>query len=662
MMRDYFRTTRLVILLTAALLAGKNDLMALAQAATDADRECPYFAIRVVDEQTDRGVPLVELKTTNHLRYITDSGGMVAFHEPGLMDREVFFHVASHGYEFAKDGFGYRGKRLKTTPGTTATLKIKRINLAERLYRVTGQGIYRDSMLVGRPAPLKYPVLNAQVSGQDSVYTCIYQGRLFWLWGDTNRPSYPLGHFATAGAWSDLPARGGLDPTLGVDLEYFAGTNGFSRPIAKMKEKGLVWLDGLLTVTDNTSAERLVAGYARMKDLGTAHERGLMVFNDETESFEPVVRSDADLLPYTNCGHAVAVDVEGQRYYYFATQFPLTVRMRVKAQWDSVMDPNRYEALTALQPGTLEARGPCRWIAFGALMGHDTSAKSAVIKALAKEKEKTYLYDIESGKRLSPHGGSVYFNAYRHRWVMIVVESSGQTSHLGEVWYAEADTPVGPWPYARKVVTHDKYSFYNPAQHPYFAQEGTRLIYFEGTYCTSFSRDADQATPRYDYNQIMYRLDLSDPRLALPAPVYETADDNGERHYRLRDGVEDAAAWDAIESIPFYVIEPHQAASDFMPIYACENDGITVLTPKRPPADAAPLFLALPAKPAVRDNRCLVGLFEYRHTGSGQRRYSTRPSLDLEGWKRTAKPLCQVWKAPPGPVLLDPKARPIEER
>ena len=80
-----------------------------------------YFAIRVVDEQTGRGVPLVELKTTNDVRHVTDSNGLIAFHEPGLMDTEVFFHVASHGYEYPKDGFGYRGVRLKPTAGGEAT-------------------------------------------------------------------------------------------------------------------------------------------------------------------------------------------------------------------------------------------------------------------------------------------------------------------------------------------------------------------------------------------------------------------------------------------------------------------------------------------------------------------------------------------------------------
>ena len=41
------------------------------------------------------------------------------------------------------------------------------------------------------------------------------------------------------------------------------------------------------------------------------------------------------------------------------------------------------------------------------------------------------------------------------------------------------------------------------------------FIFFEGTYTHTFSGNA-QMTPRYDYNQIMYKLDLSDPRLAAP--------------------------------------------------------------------------------------------------------------------------------------------------
>ena len=94
---------------------------------------------------------------------------------------------------------------------------------------------------------------------------------------------------------------------------------------------------------------------------------------------------------------------------------------------------------------------------------------------------------------------------------MIAVQQGG-TSFLGEVWYAEADTPRRAVGYAVKVATHDRYSFYNPKQDPMFDKDGGRMIFFEGTYTHTFSGNPD-ATPRYEYNQIMYKLDLSDPRL-----------------------------------------------------------------------------------------------------------------------------------------------------
>ena len=123
-----------------------------------------YFAIEVVDEQTGRGVPMVELQTTYGARYYTDSNGLVAFHEPGLMNKKVFFEVSAHGYEFPPDGFGIRGVVLETKSGRSERIKIKRINIAERLYRITGQGIYRDTVLLGRKPAIDQPLLNAQVT------------------------------------------------------------------------------------------------------------------------------------------------------------------------------------------------------------------------------------------------------------------------------------------------------------------------------------------------------------------------------------------------------------------------------------------------------------------------------------------------------------------
>ena len=120
---------------------------------------------------------------------------------------------------------------------------------------------------------------------------------------------------------------------------------------------------------------------------------------------------------------------------------------------------------------------------------------------------------MDTGAHVEAHGGSVAWNAYRQRWIMICVQAGG-SSYLGEVWYAEAEAPEGPWRTAKKIVTHDRYTFYNPTQHPFFDQQGGRMIYFEGTYTNQFTGTPETPpTPRYEYNQIMYRLDLADPRL-----------------------------------------------------------------------------------------------------------------------------------------------------
>ena len=54
------------------------------------------------------------------------------------------------------------------------------------------------------------------------------------------------------------------------------------------------------------------------------------------------------------------------------------------------------------------------------------------------------LRDGTTGKPVSAHGGSIFWNAHRKRWVMIPVDAAG-TAFLGEVWFAGPDTPRGPW-------------------------------------------------------------------------------------------------------------------------------------------------------------------------------------------------------------------------
>ena len=70
---------------------------------------------------------------------------------------------------------------------------------------------------------------------------------------------------------------------------------------------------------------------------------------------------------------------------------------------------------------------------------------------------------------------------------------------------------------ATHAMKNDNNDFYNPMQHAEFMQDGGRIVYFEGTFVTTFSGNP-VPTPRYDYNQILYRIDVSDPRLSFPEP------------------------------------------------------------------------------------------------------------------------------------------------
>ena len=275
------------------------------------------------------------------------------------------------------------------------------------------------------------------------------------------------------------------------------------------------------------------------------------------------------------------------------------------------------------------------------------------------------LYDIETGKQVSPHGGSVYWNAYRRRWIMIAVQQGGESSFLGEVWYAEGDTPVGPWAYAKKIVTHNKYSFYNPKHHPYFDQDGGRTIYFEGTYSHTFSGDPANATPRYDYNQIMYRLSLNDRRLFLPVAMYQLRDKTGQVEYLLREEINSGNKWDFVEENPFFAIPPDRVYPGLIPIYASRlktQKGATRLLQASSTSQSSDkiLFYAIAVEDDTQGKQspATALLYEYRNDSTGECLYSTNPELQSEGWVRTAKPICRVWKAPAGQFLFDSKARP----
>jgi hypothetical protein len=489
-----------------------------------------YFTIKVDDSATDHGVPLVKLTANGHV-YYTDSNGIVAISDPSQLNRSLTFLLNSYGYTT-------RIQLLQTTAGTTGQLSLGRQQSAERLYRVTGAGIYQDSVAVGQSVPIDQPLLNANVKGQDSVQAVVYNNQINWFWGDTLYQT-GFGNFRTSGATSQLPGNGGLSPSQGVNLNYYVDGSGSSKQMMPLADPGPVWIDGLFTVKDNNGQQKMLTHYSRRDPnnaLGAQLEQGLALFDDASKTFGRQQVYDVN-APITAVGHSFEHSVAGQDYIYFAQSYP---DVRVKADWDDVNDLSSWEAFTPLKANSRynAANPPLDYDSHGKLiygwkqntdpLTSDMMEELVQNGYITRSESPFRLQDVATGNPVHLHRASVYWNDYRHDWIMIGNQVNGD-SLLGEVWFSEAPTPEGPWANAIKVATHhngsDNYTFYNPTQDPFFDEDGGRIIYFEGTYSNSFSGNST-ATPLYDYNQMMYRLDLSTIPSLLPPTL--TGDYNGD--------------------------------------------------------------------------------------------------------------------------------------
>jgi hypothetical protein len=431
----------------------------------------------------------------------------------------VFFTVRSHGYEMARDGFGFAGSRVTPRAGRAAVLKLTRRNLAERLCRLTGEGLYRDSVLLGHKPPLPDPLNPGRVGGQDSVQAAVYRGRVYWFWGDTLRMDYPLGLFRTAGATSPVPDPRGpaSDPAGGIPFTYFVDKSGFARAMMPLPERpqGVVWVSAVCVVPDEQGVEKLVCHYSRRKGLEEEYEQGIAVFDDAREIFVPARQLPLSETWRRPSGHPILLDTDGKRWLLFGSPSP---NVRVPATLKDVLDPMQYEAFTCARPGKggkpagpdLGPDGKPAWRWQKELPPADSRAEHRWVRGGQLRPEHARFCPADAarpGDRVVLHSGSVRWNAHRKRWVLVAGQAGGKASYLGEVWYAEAAQPTGPFVRAVRVVSHDRQSFYNVCHHAFLDRDGGRVIHFEGTYTNTFSGNPDR-TPRYDYNQVLYRLDL----------------------------------------------------------------------------------------------------------------------------------------------------------
>lgn len=431
--------------------------------------------IEVVERGSGWPVPLVELRTTHQLAFVTDNAGVAAVEAPELLGREVFFHVASDGYEVPQDGFDFRGVRLRPEAGQTLRVEVTRTMIARRLGRLTGAGQFAESQRTGR----ELDWAESGVFGCDSVQTAVHQGRRFWLWGDTTLPHYPLGVFDSSGATTVALPLTSFEPPLRLRYDVFRDSRGRPRGITPMPGAGPTWATAMVSLPDRSGTPRLVCSYMKIRGHLEEYEWGLAVWNETVGRFDrlKVLWTKSESTPKPPPlprGHAVPWRDEGGRaWLLFAHPFPT---LRCPATFEAWQDPASWEVLNP--PAKLTAAGS----------------------------------DEDVRPHTGVHSGGLGWHPWRRRWVSVFLQSGGKPSAIGELWYAEAAAPTGPWGPAVKVLTHRNYSFYNPCLHLDFTPTNSPMLLFEGTYTKEFSGNP-VPTPRYDYNQILYRLDLDDPRL-----------------------------------------------------------------------------------------------------------------------------------------------------
>jgi hypothetical protein len=275
--------------------------------------------------------------------------------------------------------------------------------------------------------------------------------------------------------------------------------------------------------TTATPTGGLFALYAKVQGLGPPLWWGALVWNTTESRFDELSRWNTSVAPFLQdgvLGAQATVGVDG--YIYFTSAYP---QYRVPAHPASFAAlPTTYEGWSCLENGTTVADNRVE----RGSSGKPVWQWRLATEAPSEDDEKHKLNLWPAGRWLSLNNGTVQLQRGSTHWNdalgrFVLVGSADP----GTVWVAAADkgAPIeGPYRTAVLVAAHNSTgstlspqgsitsratNLYNPTQHPFLTDplSSPTTIFFSGTYCTSFAPQ-EHKTPLYDYNSLMYRVDL----------------------------------------------------------------------------------------------------------------------------------------------------------
>lgn len=496
----------------------------------------PYHGIHFIDSVTGNGIPMIIIQSTYKTRYISDSNGYIAFFEPGLMNLSISFTI--------EDAAGYHAKvdawtnleliQIQTTSGEESIVKLNRTQISERWCRLTGYGIYRDSVLLGKESPSEYSLAQKLVTGLDSMMGTFYNGKYYWFFGDTNRVDRQLGNFFVTGAISNLEDLNFENKS--IPLNYISDDE-FVKSLARIEPLNQpTWIHDVVVIPsdniihnnkgmrlnhDKSNSETMYATYYKPETSTLQVSRGILKWNNNLQIFELItsIQDNVNVWPIDG-GHAYKMD----EWIYFSNPYPYV-------RTTNYEDFTQYETFSPLIEGTKAYSNSKEFLLNkferdqnGRLVWGWKKNTGYLSPSVAKQLYDLHILsdndiqhwtmkDIQTGKIVWPHAGSITWNKFLNQFIMVYVQIWGEPSLLGEIYFAMSPSLVGSWIQTIKIATHIKQDFYNPRILHEFMSQDQKIIYYLGTYVATFS--GNLPTPYYDYNNQVHRLDLSDKRIQL---------------------------------------------------------------------------------------------------------------------------------------------------